>query len=285
MLIAQVTDCHIGFDPADPEEDNVQRLRAVLDAIAGGPNQPDLVVLSGDLTNQGAPQSYARLAGILGQYDLPFHLMVGNHDARGAFRAAVADVPVHDGFIQYELPLAGLRLIVLDTIEPGRHGGAFCAARAAWLRARLDADPHTPVLIAMHHPPIVSGIDWMDGSGSEAWIARFAAVIAGRSQVRGIIAGHLHRAVHTTVAGVPLTVCPASAPAVSLNLTEIDPDLPDGRAMVQAEPAGYALHRWDGERLVSHIGVEMAGARWPVLASYDAAMVKTVRQNASERLD
>ncbi len=283
MLIAQVTDCHIGFDLADPEEDNVRRLRAVLDLLANGPNRPDLVLLSGDLTNHGEPESYARLAALLAPYDLPFYPMVGNHDERDGFRATFSQTPDYEGFIQYEVPLPGLRLIALDTIDPGRHGGAFCAARVAWLSRTLDADPVTPVLIAMHHPPIVSGIDWMDGTGNEAWIARFTAAIDGRPQVHAIIAGHLHRTIHTTVAGVPLTVCPASAPAVALDLTPADPELPDGRAMVVAEPAGYALHRWDGAQLVTLVGAVSPDGPWQVHARYDAAFQATVRQNAVER--
>lgn len=283
MLIAQVTDCHIGFDLTNPDEDNVNRLRAVLGELAHGPNRPDLVLLSGDLANHGEPESYERLAELLAQFDLSYHLMVGNHDERGAFCAQFPEVPVHDGFVQYELALPGLRLIVLDTVEPGRHGGAFCPARAQWLSDKLDADPDTPVLIAMHHPPIVSGIDWMDGTGNEAWITRFTAAIEGRSQVRSIITGHLHRAVFTTVAGVPLMVCPASAPEVTLDLTAVDPDRPDGRPMVTADPADYALHRWDGTIFTTHIGMVAPGEPWPTLASYDEAMQRTVRQNAAER--
>lgn len=283
MLIAQITDCHIGFDLADPEEGNVRRLRAVLDVLAHGPNRPDLVLLSGDLTNHGEPESYARLASVLQAYDLPFHLMVGNHDERSAFCAAFPDGPMHTGFVQYELALPGLRVIALDTTEPGRHGGAFCTKRAAWLSDRLDADPITPVLIAMHHPPIVSGIDWMDGTGNEAWISRFISTTEGRPQVRAIVAGHLHRTIHTTVAGVPLTVCPASAPAVALDLTPADPEQPDGRPMVVDEPAGYALHNWDGALLVTHIGAVSPEGWWHVHARFDAAFQPTVRQNAAER--
>jgi 3',5'-cyclic-AMP phosphodiesterase len=283
VLLAQITDCHVGFDLADPDEDNARRLRAVLGVLATGPNRPDLVLLSGDLTNHGESESYVRLAQILAAYDLPFHLMIGNHDDRSAFRTAFPQVPANQGFIQYEVPLPGLRLIALDTIEPGRHGGAFCAERAAWLSERLDADPVTPVLIAMHHPPIVSGIDWMDGTGNEPWIARFTAAIDGRPQVRAIIAGHLHRTIHTIISGVPLTVCPASAPAVALDLSLADPERPDGRAMVVDEPAGYALHHWDGTRMVTLFGAVLPDGPWQVHARYDAAFQATVRQNAAER--
>ena len=283
MLIAQITDCHIGFDPADPEEDNVLRLRAVLDRLSHGPNRPDLLLLTGDLTNGGAAASYARLGELLAPCPFPYRLLAGNWDEREALRAAFPDTAFDHGFVQFEVQREGLRIIALDTSEPGRKAGAFCAKRAAWLGARLDADPATPVLIAMHHPPIISGLDWLDGSAQEPWIERFRAVVAGHPQVRAIIAGHLHRTVHSSFAGIPLTVCPSSAPAVTLDLGPFDPEQPDGRAMVQAEPTGFALHRWHGGQLTSHFEVISMEQPWPVLARYDSMMQKTVRTNASER--
>ena len=283
MLIAQITDCHIGFEPGNPDEDNVQRLRAVLARLRDGPNRPDLLLLTGDLTNGGDAASYARLAALLAECPVPYRLLAGNWDERGALRAAFPDTANADGFVQFELAFPGLRVIALDTTEPGRHGGAFCAQRAAWLRAQLDADPVTPVLIAMHHPPIVSGLDWLDGAEQMPWIERFRAAIAGHPQLRGIIAGHLHRTVHTSFAGVPVMVCQSSAPAVSLDLRPVDPAQPDGRAMVQAEPPAYALHRWSGGQFTSHVEAVPLSQPWPVLASYDAAMHQTVRTNARER--
>ena len=62
MLIAQITDIHIGFDKGNPDEHNMVRLRAVLGHLVNGPNRPDLLLLSGDLTEDGAPADYARLA-------------------------------------------------------------------------------------------------------------------------------------------------------------------------------------------------------------------------------
>ena len=285
MLIAQITDCHIGFDPDNPDEDNVQRLRAVLARLRDGPNRPDLLLLTGDLTNGGDAKSYARLGALLAASPIPYRLLAGNWDERAALLAAFPDTASADGFVQFELDTPGLRVIALDTTEPGRHGGAFCEQRAAWLSARLDADPARPVLIAMHHPPIISGLDWLDGGEQAPWIERFRAAISGRPQVRAIIAGHLHRTVHTSFAGVPLTVCPSAAPAVTLDLRAIDPARPDGRAMVQAEPPAYALHRWQGGQLTSHFEVVSLGQPWEVYARYDPAMHKTVRTNARERGD
>jgi Icc protein len=280
VLIAQITDIHIGFDPGNRDEANARRLAALVARLTSGPNRPDLVLLSGDLTEFGDVDSFARLAELVAPLPCPVWPMVGNHDDRAALLAAFPATPAPDGFVQYVLVLDGFRLIVLDTLEPGRQGGAFCAARAEWLSAQLSADPLTPVVIAMHHPPFESGIAWLDGSDNEPWIARFAATIAGHSQIRAIIAGHLHRSIHTLWNGVPVLVCPSSAAAVALDLTPADPDRPDGRAMIVDEPARYALHRWDGTRLVTHFD---SVADWPVLARYDVGMQQVVRQIAAER--
>jgi 3',5'-cyclic AMP phosphodiesterase CpdA len=204
--------------------------------------------------------------------------MAGNHDERTALLAAFPQTPSQGGFVHYACEFPGLRLVVLDTVEAGRHGGAFCEERAEWLRAQLSAQPLTPTVIAMHHPPFASGIAWLDAGADEAWIGRFAKAIAGQPQVKAILAGHLHRTIHTAWRGIAMTVCMSTAPAVALDLDPVDPDRPDGRAMITDEAPGYALHRWDGERLVSHF--EAVGeAR--VLAHYDAAfqpIVKLIRE-------
>lgn len=285
MLIAQITDIHIGFDAGDPEELNVRRLRAVVARLVDGPNRPDLVLLSGDLTEFGDAASYARLLELLAPLDMPLRVMTGNHDQREALLAAFPQTINHDGFVQYVEDLDGLRLIALDTLEPGRHGGGFCDVRAAWLAARLAEAPKAPTLIAMHHPPIVSGLGWLDGAAEELWILRFREAIAGHGQVQAIVSGHLHRTIHTRFAGVPLTVVPSTAAVVALDLNPADPAAPDGRPTITAEPPGYALHRWDGAQVLTHFESVAVEGEWPVLARYDAAFQPVVRQIAEERGD
>lgn len=280
LLIAQITDIHIGFDPGNPDEHNMRRLKAVLARLASGPNRPDLLLMTGDLTEFGDAESYRLLAEAVADCPFPVLPMTGNHDAREPLLAAFPDTPSHDGFVQYALVLDGLRLVVLDTLEPGRHGGAFCDARAAWLRAELAARPDVPTVIALHHPPFESGIGWLDSDAGEPWIARLAGALAGHDQVRAIIGGHLHRTIHTSWEGVPLTVCASTAPLVSLDLNPVDAEVPDGREMISDELPVYALHRWDGTRLISH--VEAVGGH-RVLVRYDAAMQDVVRLIAGER--
>jgi 3',5'-cyclic-AMP phosphodiesterase len=279
VLIAQITDIHIGFERGDPDEHNMQRLRAVMARLRDGPNRPDALLLTGDLTERGDAKSYARLADAVAVCPCPVWPMVGNHDAREALLEAFPNVTGADGFVHYARDFGAVRVIVLDTLEPGRHGGAFCEARAAWLADELAAHPDRPTLLAMHHPPFSSGIEWIDADEDQPWIARFAGAIARHRQVVGIVAGHLHRTIVTGWNGIPLTVCPSTAPAVALDLTPVDPQAPDGRPMIADEPPAYALHRWDGRRLVTHF--ETAGEN-PVLARWDEGW-DVVRKIAAER--
>src|SRR5687767_14032083 len=187
MLIAQMTDIHIGFAPDErPEELNRIRFRATLARILEGPNKPDMLVLSGDITDNGDLDSFEKTADLLADCPFPVWPMVGNHDTREALVEAFPQVRLDGGFLHYALEGQGLRVLLLDTLETGRHGGAFCEARAEWLTAQLDAAPDTPTLIFMHHSPVVSGIEWMDPTPDEAWIQRFGAVVEGRSQILAI---------------------------------------------------------------------------------------------------
>ena len=281
MLIAQMTDIHIGFAPEEkPEELNRVRFRATLERLLDGPNKPDMLVLSGDLTDRGDIESFEKLAADLGQVPFKVWPMVGNHDTREALLEVFPDVGLDGGFLQYAVEGEGLRVLLLDTLELGRHAGAFCEERAAWLTAQLDAHPDTPTLIFMHHPPVVSGIEWMDPEPGEQWIQRFGAAVAGRGQIVAIHCGHLHRPLATTFHGIPLSVTPSVAPLVAMDLRPIDPDNPDGRALITTEPPTYALHWWDGANLVTHYE-RVSG--WNVLASYTANLQSMIQHMFSER--
>ncbi|HWV59371.1 MAG TPA: metallophosphoesterase [Sphingopyxis sp.] len=280
MLIAQITDIHIGFDPDNPAEYNRERLDRVLGMLIDGPNRPDLLLATGDITDRGDGESYRRLAEIFARCPFPVWPSVGNHDLRDNFHAHFPRFDDGNGFVQYTVELPELRLVTVDTLEEGRHGGAFCAQRAAWLDAELAKDTAKPTYIVMHHPPIESGIEWMNTDPDEPWVGIFTDVVRRHSQVRGLICGHLHRSVTVAWEGRTIAICSSTAPQVSLDLRPIDANRPDDRPMIVAEEPAYALHRWNGRELVSFY--DNAGAR-PTLAKYDERLQPLVRELKAER--
>lgn len=278
MLIAQLTDIHLGFVPGDPDELNRKRLDQAVSAVAA--HKPDLVLATGDLTDLGAPEAYAQLREAFAALPCPVLPCLGNHDLRDAFIAAFPEVPVNEGFVQYVVEDRPLRLVVIDTLEEGRHGGAFCEARADWLQARLAEAPDRPTLLVLHHPPIETGIDWMTIAPHEPWAERLAAVVSRHPQIVAAVCGHIHRQITAPWAGTTLIVCPSTAPQVTLNLEPMNPDRPDGRPLIVAEPPAFGLHLWNGERLVSHFGCAEDAE---VLATYTDKIQPFIRHLFDER--
>lgn len=280
MLIAQITDIHLGFEPDSPGEFNRQRLDRALDALLALDPRPDLLLATGDLVDRGDVESYARLRQAFDGLPFPVSLALGNHDVRENFAEVFPETPLADGFCQYELRAGPLRLLVLDTLEEGRHGGAFCERRAKWLCERLDEDGETQTLIVQHHPPIEVGIGWMNTDPTEPWVHRLADCLAGRTNVVGLVCGHIHRAVTTRWADLTVATCPSTAPQVALELRKIDPDVPDMRPLIVANPPAYALHWWNGRELITHYDT---AEDHPVLARFDARLQEMVRNMMDER--
>jgi 3',5'-cyclic AMP phosphodiesterase CpdA len=248
--------------------------------LTGMNPMPDLLLATGDLVDRGDGASYSRLRNALSICPFPVWPCVGNHDQRDSFAEHFPEIPMPDGFVQYEIDAVKLRFLVIDTLEEGRHGGAFCDTRARWLRDRLAEQPERDTIVVMHHPPVDVGIEWMATDPAEPWVSRFTDAIAGHSQIKAIICGHLHRPISVAWRGTTIAICPSTAPQVALDLSPIDPDVPDNRAMIIADPPAFALHRWNGRALVSHFDT---ADEHVMLAKFDDKMQPLVKALMSER--
>jgi len=126
--------------------------------------RPDLVVVSGDLTNAGTAEEYAHLRAQLAALEIPYALMAGNHDDRVALRAAFPEQEWADAILAVQrLEMPAGDLLLLDTVVPGEEGGAVDASRLAWLDASVRDD--RDALLFLHHPPVATGIAGMDAIG------------------------------------------------------------------------------------------------------------------------
>ena len=280
MLIAQVTDTHLGFDPDNPSEFNRERLDQVLRYLIAMDPQPDLLLATGDLVDRGDAASYRRLQNALSVCPFPVWPIPGNHDVRDNFVDCFPNLQLADGFVQYEVDTPALRFLFLDTLEEGRHGGSFCATRAAWLKARLADKPDKPVVIVMHHPPVEVGIDWMDTYAEDPWVKMFGDAIVDGKQIVGILCGHIHRSISVGWRGNSVSICASTAPQVALSLAPIDPEKPDDRPMIVADSPAFALHFWNGRELVSHFD---NADEHVMLAKFDSKMQGLVRNLLNER--
>jgi Icc protein len=280
MLIAQITDIHLGFEADNVAEFNRKRLDQVLHSLSELDVRPEMLFATGDLVDRGDVDSYRRLRSALEGCPFPVWPCMGNHDDRANFRTVFPEVPVVDGFVQYVIDTDPVRFVVLDTLEEGRHGGAYCERRAAWLADTLAQAPAKPTMIVMHHPPFETGIDWMTTHPDEPWVGRLVEAMSGHDQIFGVICGHIHRTIVTNWHRRTLAVCPSTAPQVALTLAPIDPERPDLRPLIIADAPAYALHHWNGREMVSHFDTAEPHV---VIVRYDEQMGPLVRSMMQER--
>ena len=254
LLIAQVSDLHIRESRklAYNRVDTAGAMEACVTHLNALTPRPDIVLFTGDMGDVGAAGEYAVLRDILADLDLPYVIVPGNHDSRSALHAAFPEAaPLNaDGFVQFVVDLPPLRLVGLDSHEPGRSEGVLCDRRLDWLDATLAEAPDTPTVLFLHHPPFQTGIHHMDVQNLVEGADRLAAIVSKTPGIRAILCGHLHRAIHTMWAGVPISCVPSPAHQVDLDLT------PDGPPAFVMEPPGLHLHRWttDGG-LMTHLSV------------------------------
>lgn len=255
MILCQISDTHIkaGRRKAYGIVDTATLLERCVAHVLALPQRPDAVVMTGDLVDWGRPEEYALLRELIGPLldALPVYLLPGNHDDREQLRASFPDHPYlgqWSPFVQYAIDEHPLRIVALDTLIPMQGGGELCGQRLEWLDRTLAAAPDRPTVVALHHPPFVTGIGHMDRialAGAEG----LARVIASHPQVERVIAGHLHRPITVRFAGTVASTCPSPAHQVALDLA---PDAADNYVL---EPPGFQLHWWNGSALVTHTAV------------------------------
>lgn len=255
MIIAQITDFHIAGPGrfAYGRVDTRTTLEMCVAELLAAVPRPDVVVATGDLVDRGRPEEYTELREALAPLPAPVFVIPGNHDERGALRAAFASdgyLPADRPTLDYAVEDFPVRIVALDTSVPRAGHGELSDAQIGWLEARLAEEPSRPTVVIMHHPPFETGILHMDKIGLLKGAEALGAVISKHAQVERILCGHLHRSIQMRWRGTIASTAPSTAHQVTLDLSN------PGDASFTLEPPGYQLHLWrDGMGMVSHTAV------------------------------
>jgi 3',5'-cyclic AMP phosphodiesterase CpdA len=250
MLIAQVTDPHIKARGrlAYKTVDTAANLDRCVNHLSNLERRPDVVLMTGDLTDFGRPEEYQLLRQLIAPLDMPVYVIPGNHDERENFRKAFGDhgyLP-RSGDLSYVVEDFPLCMIGIDTTIPGKPGGEMCATRLAWLDLQLSARRDSPTLIFMHHPPIITGIRHMDVQNCANGDA-LGQLLQTHPQVFQVVCGHVHRPIHTQWYGVTVSIAPSASHYVALDLSE------DSPRDFYLEPPTVQLYEWRDDSLIAHL--------------------------------
>jgi 3',5'-cyclic AMP phosphodiesterase CpdA len=255
MLIVQISDIHMaevgkltyGFVPM---AENLERCVNSINALT---MPPDVVLLSGDVTNDFLHSQAENAARILGKLTCPYYLVPGNHDNRDVlwqvFGNAACPAMV-DGFINYVIEDYPLRIIGLDSLYLDHAGGQLCPTRANWLEACLQAGGTRPTVIFMHHPPLNCGVPETDQDGFDG-ADRLADIVAKYPNIQRILCGHIHLLTHARWHGTIVTTAPSMGMQLTLDLTQAKPS-----EMLLSNPA-YLLHYWTPDKILITHSIEL----------------------------
>jgi 3',5'-cyclic AMP phosphodiesterase CpdA len=221
-FILHLSDTHLLAPGAQlyDKVDSELHLRELFAEIEASEGRPEAIIFTGDLADRGEPQAYELLRSIVepaaARMGAQVIWVMGNHDARAPFRQSLlGEVPTTNP-IDRVYDINGLRLITLDSTVPGQHWGEVTPAQLDWLAEELSVPAPHGTIVAMHHPPLPSVLD-------------LAAVVELRDQsslrevlegsdVRSILAGHLHYSSTGSFAGIPVSVASATCYTQDLNV-------------------------------------------------------------------
>jgi 3',5'-cyclic-AMP phosphodiesterase len=227
------------------------RLERAVRRVATLQPRPHAVLLSGDLVDAPSSAAYEQAFELLAALGVPLHAIPGNHDDRDLLRAHFGPGPAPAGApVRFAVSCESLRLVGCDSTRPGDDDGELDNEQLGWLDETLGQQPKTPTLLALHHPPVLTGIRSMDAialAGQDR--VALEELLGAHPQVQTITCGHVHTAMTTAFAGRPLLICPSTNSAVRLDLRARD-DLPFA---VSDQPLGFAVHTLVDGRLVSHV--------------------------------
>lgn len=198
-------------------DDTLKELLAELEASK---NKPDAIIITGDIADQGDPEAYRKVLQIINpvaeRMGTEVVWVMGNHDDRSNFREVLLDESPSYETIDRVYDINGLRLIVLDTSVKGFHHGEITEKQLEWLKNVLSTSSEHGSILAMHHPPIPSMLQL--SKTTELRDQKVLAEIIKGSDIRSIIAGHLHYSSNSTFVGIPVSVATSSCYTQDLNV-------------------------------------------------------------------
>ena len=185
IRIIQVSDCHVPADPGTPYRGQSadENLAGIVRAVRKW--KPRLVMLTGDVSEDGSRESYERTSRLLAQTGADLIALPGNHDDMNLmcqfFPAGPWDGP-------YVHQMEDWQFVMLDSTVSGQVSGSFTADGLELLQQALQGNDRRHSLVALHHQPVLVGAAWIDRYRLES-PEKFFDVVDRFPQVRCISLG------------------------------------------------------------------------------------------------
>jgi Icc protein len=236
LRVLQLTDPHL-MARADGDLLGVrtrESLQAVIAEVLKVHGQPDLILATGDLAQDGSVEAYQVFGESLKSFSCPSVWIAGNHDHIGNLLQVSREYNASDRHVIQ----GGWQFVMLDSSVPGKVFGALAESELAFLSETLEQHPDIPAVIALHHHPVDIGSDWMEKIGLTNRDA-FWQVLDRFPQVRIVLWGHIHQEHERERNGVQLLATPSTCIQFTSGSSKFSvEDLPPGYRWFEFHDSG-----------------------------------------------
>ena len=204
-----VSDTHIHYDPTYnlPEAPHPPNAcaRALAEAINALPFQPDFVLHTGDVAYDPDPKAYVAAREIFSTIRCPIQYLSGNHDDKESLQRLMLDRELPLVPFDYEFEMNGAQIVCIDSHGTRNEPAGFVSDRQL---ARLEslcrkASDDRPLIVAVHHNVLPTGIPWLDEFMSiTTGRSLHEALLPARHRIRGVFHGHVHQPIDTLCEGI-----------------------------------------------------------------------------------
>ena len=197
----------------------------------------DMIIVTGDLTDFGTSDEYSLFRELIEELNIPYRAIPGNHDDKSVMQKCFADADwmPKTGQINLQIDFEDLKVIGLDTSIIGKAHGNLETDSLNFLRSSLNSAKGKPVIVASHHPPIITGIEKMDIQNLRDSDELKEILSTYQGELK-LICGHIHRNIVTQFGNVICQIAPGVSHAVTIDLRKGSPNC------LTKEPGSFLLH-------------------------------------------
>ena len=164
IRVAHISDTHLYSTPHKTllGVNTQESFNAVSQLLKNDPIKPELIVVTGDLSQDGSRDSYQRLADELNSFGVPVYCVPGNHDDLNVMQQVYPQKQVS---LQKHIKIGPWQLILIDSQKEGAVEGFLKTTELDFMSECLDANPNHFAIIMQHHQPVSVNSQWIDKLG------------------------------------------------------------------------------------------------------------------------